>query len=415
MSAGMTQAETLLLAKRQLVSLAISCLKATRVQAGHTGSTSSSSSGNSSNGGQVNEDSGLAEMDELRNSIRVGALAVKLGGVLQTLEQQKATEDAAAVAAMLAEVRAALAAEAAQISAEYQALGSSASSSADTASTLQDAVAGSTASSTESSTAGSTAGRCIDASAADVAGWNAVDTCSASAPSRPASCKGLVLAAHGFVAAGAAVSGLATRLERINADENWSYDGVDDLATALSTCLEGMEHVLRTLPAAALPVKAKARRSIYMQLLQDLGQLTQGLDVAVAAAYCAAEAAAEIEAAEPGAVREDEQSNESFRHADEATGAAISTDSGSSSDDSSSNSDGSTGDGAISVSRPTAILAALLPDVGQRLVACGKALAALCPVPLCCNNPGCVELRGVSERQLVGGPGTRCSNCRWVS
>jgi hypothetical protein len=47
-------------------------------------------------------------------------------------------------------------------------------------------------------------------------------------------------------------------------------------------------------------------------------------------------------------------------------------------------------------------------------VACGEALAALCPVPLCCNNPGCVELRWASELQLVEGKGSRCSQCRWA-
>jgi hypothetical protein len=56
----------------------------------------------------------------------------------------------------------------------------------------------------------------------------------------------------------------------------------------------------------------------------------------------------------------------------------------------------------------------LLVDLGQRLVRCGEALAALCPVPLCCNNSSCVELRGSSERELVGGKGTLCSICRCV-
>jgi hypothetical protein len=58
---------------------------------------------------------------------------------------------------------------------------------------------------------------------------------------------------------------------------------------------------------------------------------------------------------------------------------------------------------------------ALLPGLGGRLVACGEALAALCPVLLCCNNPGCVELRGASELQLVAGKGSVCSRCRLVA
>jgi hypothetical protein len=67
-----------------------------------------------------------------------------------------------------------------------------------------------------------------------------------------------------------------------------------------------------------------------------------------------------------------------------------------------------------SSSRLPGVFVDLLPGLGARLVACGEALAALCPVPLCCNNPGCVELRGASELQLVAGKGSVCSRCRWV-
>ncbi|KAF6259866.1 hypothetical protein COO60DRAFT_1638062 [Scenedesmus sp. NREL 46B-D3] len=42
------------------------------------------------------------------------------------------------------------------------------------------------------------------------------------------------------------------------------------------------------------------------------------------------------------------------------------------------------------------------------MVALGGALAAQ-PLPHCCNNPGCVELRGASELQLVGGKGCVCA------
>jgi hypothetical protein len=63
---------------------------------------------------------------------------------------------------------------------------------------------------------------------------------------------------------------------------------------------------------------------------------------------------------------------------------------------------------------PSTAMTPLLVALGQRLVSCGGALVALCPVPLCCNNPGCVELRGASELQLVGGKGTVCSLCRCV-
>ncbi|WIA16530.1 hypothetical protein OEZ85_013207 [Tetradesmus obliquus] len=59
-------------------------------------------------------------------------------------------------------------------------------------------------------------------------------------------------------------------------------------------------------------------------------------------------------------------------------------------------------------------LTKLLVDIclHRRLVACGEGLAALCPVPLCCNNPRCVELRGLSEQLLVAGRGSVCSRCR---
>jgi hypothetical protein len=62
-----------------------------------------------------------------------------------------------------------------------------------------------------------------------------------------------------------------------------------------------------------------------------------------------------------------------------------------------------------------AAFSALLLGLSQQLVACGEALAALCPVPLCCNSPGCTELRGASEPQLVAGKGCVCSRCKWVA
>ncbi|KAF6254923.1 hypothetical protein COO60DRAFT_1663557, partial [Scenedesmus sp. NREL 46B-D3] len=52
------------------------------------------------------------------------------------------------------------------------------------------------------------------------------------------------------------------------------------------------------------------------------------------------------------------------------------------------------------------------PDEGVQTSADGNALAALCPVPLCCNNPSCLELHGASKLQLVAGQGSRCSRCK---
>jgi hypothetical protein len=59
--------------------------------------------------------------------------------------------------------------------------------------------------------------------------------------------------------------------------------------------------------------------------------------------------------------------------------------------------------------------AAAVSGFGAQLVQFGGALCAQLPVPLCCNNPGCVELRGASEQQLVAGKGSVCSRCRWVA
>jgi hypothetical protein len=54
-------------------------------------------------------------------------------------------------------------------------------------------------------------------------------------------------------------------------------------------------------------------------------------------------------------------------------------------------------------------------ELGKQLVRVGEALCAQLPVPLCCNNPGCLQLFGASEQQLVEGKGSVCSTCRWVA
>jgi hypothetical protein len=64
---------------------------------------------------------------------------------------------------------------------------------------------------------------------------------------------------------------------------------------------------------------------------------------------------------------------------------------------------------------PLAGAAALDPHCSQQLVQFGQALCAQLPLPLCCNNPGCVELRGASEQRLVAGKGSVCSRCRCVA
>ncbi|KAF6253232.1 hypothetical protein COO60DRAFT_1643321 [Scenedesmus sp. NREL 46B-D3] len=59
-----------------------------------------------------------------------------------------------------------------------------------------------------------------------------------------------------------------------------------------------------------------------------------------------------------------------------------------------------------------AAVAAALPAVAQQMAALGEALCDQFPLPHCCNNPCCVELRGVSELRLVGGKGCVCGRCR---
>jgi hypothetical protein len=55
-----------------------------------------------------------------------------------------------------------------------------------------------------------------------------------------------------------------------------------------------------------------------------------------------------------------------------------------------------------------------VPQLFKLIKAFGGALCTQFPLPHCCNNPGCVDLRGASELQLVGGKGCVCSRCRWV-
>lgn len=49
-----------------------------------------------------------------------------------------------------------------------------------------------------------------------------------------------------------------------------------------------------------------------------------------------------------------------------------------------------------------------LGGVGEQLQMIGSALCAQVPVPLCCNNPDCNDMAGVSELQLAGGKGCVC-------
>jgi hypothetical protein len=54
---------------------------------------------------------------------------------------------------------------------------------------------------------------------------------------------------------------------------------------------------------------------------------------------------------------------------------------------------------------------AVLSDIRQKLQAAGKVLACFA-IPHACNNPGCRNVSGPSEAQLVGGRSCICAGCR---
>jgi hypothetical protein len=149
------------------------------------------------------------------------------------------------------------------------------------------------------------------------------------------------------------------------------------LATCFNNSLVGADYVRSAVRTLSVPGADEVRAVMQQRLGQELQQLQQ------------------VVAAAQGALAR----NSNAGAADGAGGASMHG--GTTSSSSSS-----------STSSSTEELTEMLPGLGARLVACGEALAALCPVPLCCNNPGCVELRGASELQLVAGKGSVCSRCR---
>ena len=54
----------------------------------------------------------------------------------------------------------------------------------------------------------------------------------------------------------------------------------------------------------------------------------------------------------------------------------------------------------------------LMMQWSNNLVAFALPALALLPSPLCCNNPGCVNLEETAEWQLVNRPGSVCAGCR---
>jgi hypothetical protein len=58
------------------------------------------------------------------------------------------------------------------------------------------------------------------------------------------------------------------------------------------------------------------------------------------------------------------------------------------------------------------LVVSALSSIMQQRNGLAEALCAQFPLPYCCNNPGCTELHGASELQLVGGKGCVCARCR---
>jgi hypothetical protein len=55
---------------------------------------------------------------------------------------------------------------------------------------------------------------------------------------------------------------------------------------------------------------------------------------------------------------------------------------------------------------------ALGPQLLQQVLHYAEGVCAALPLRHCCNNPGCLNLGGLSEAGLVAGAGSRCSRCR---
>jgi hypothetical protein len=163
----------------------------------------------------------------------------------------------------------------------------------------------------------------------------------------------------------------------------------------LLSWIEAVHGLGLALPAVELPggpASEQACAAARQQLLQLQGRLQQGLQDALAKAACSS-------------------SNSSSSSSGGTKTAGVK----------SGDCDGSS-DVAAAGSTPDQVqqsdsvdLAAALPAIAPQMVALGEALCAQFPVPHCCNNPGCVELRGASELQLVGGKSCVCSRCRWVA
>jgi hypothetical protein len=242
-----------------------------------------------------------------------------------------------------------------------------------------------------------------------------------------------MLAARGMSAAGKAVLLLAGSLTAATiaplsaAGAEHVKDCCLKLGWTVVCMLDAAVKLQQLLPSVQLPGTAAARCGIEQQLMQELQELQRLLLPASTAMHAAVGVAMPELLATGSAAAAD-----AAAHVPAASAVAVPALAGASAVVASSldRSDGSdvccddtslefcatlstsSSGHSVQPSEALSITAEALPHVGPKLIACGKALAALCPVALCCNNPGCVELRGASELQLVAGKGSVCSRCR---
>ncbi|KAF6264098.1 hypothetical protein COO60DRAFT_271856 [Scenedesmus sp. NREL 46B-D3] len=185
----------------------------------------------------------------------------------------------------------------------------------------------------------------------------------------------------------------------------------------LSTTRQGCEAAASLLqavpPAAALPGLGRARNDAHQQLLHNLQQLQQESAAALAALGVCVEAAEAGEAAADAVLTAVSASVTERLTSNQLSAALVSSASSHHTRRDSSSNGGSCGTAASNSDNSERCdmteLLPLLYGLGARLVSCGQALAELCPVPLCCNNPGCVELRGARLRAIAARPARRCT------
>jgi hypothetical protein len=170
----------------------------------------------------------------------------------------------------------------------------------------------------------------------------------------------------------------------------------------LPTWLEAAHGLSLALPAVALPGgpgSEQACAAARQQLLQLQGHLQQSLQDALSSSSSNGSSSGGSKSAR----RHLTAKRQYRRHA---------VDSG---DCSSSSTDVAAAGSTPDQLQQSSTNGAALPVIAQRMVSLGEALCAHLPLAYCCNDTGCVELRGASELQLVGGKRCVCGCCRCVA